>query len=116
MATDLSSNTGTYICSNQTTKSTPATDFSAVVEGLLMDLKIATPKINGFFAAIKREVFGGGVTVHAIAQCIETLSRSGCQNCLTVAYNNIQSCPPLAGGSSFDLGCFVRYSDTSFFL
>lgn len=102
------------VCSNRTVSKLP-TEFNATVESLLTELKTITPKINGFFVATSREVVGGGPKVYAIAQCVETLSSSGCQNCLTVAYNNINSCPPLSGGSSIDLGCFLRYSDTSFF-
>lgn len=101
------------VCSNRTVSK--PTEFNAMVESLLTELKTITPKINGFFVATSREVVGGGAKVYAIAQCVETLSSSGCQNCLTVAYNNINSCPPLSGGSSIDLGCFLRYSDTSFF-
>lgn len=110
MAT-LLGNTGK--CSNQTVSE--ATAFNTVVEGLLSDLEVATPKINGFFAATTREVVSGGARVYAVAQCAETVTQSVCQNCLKVAVINIQSCPPQAGGSSIDAGCFMRYSDTSFF-
>lgn len=86
-----------------------------MVETLLTQLKAITPKINGFFVATSRPVVGGGANVYAIAQCVETLDPSGCGNCLTVGYNNINKCPPLTGGSSIDVGCFLRYSDTPFF-
>ncbi|WOH15086.1 hypothetical protein DCAR_0934621 [Daucus carota subsp. sativus] len=91
--------------------------FSPVVEGLLTDLVAATPKIKGFFAATTRPVLNGGATgsVYAVAQCIETISRKDCQSCLTIGYNNIQSCPPASEASSADAGCFLRYSDASFF-
>lgn len=83
----------------------------------MTNLVAVTPKIDGFFAATTRPVFNGGVTttVYAVAQCIETISQKDCQSCLTTGYNNIQSCPPASGGSSVDAGCFLRYSDSSFF-
>ncbi|CAL5368228.1 unnamed protein product [Camellia sinensis] len=101
------------VCGNRTVSQ--ATAFDTAVQGLLTDLKIATPKINGFFAATKSEVVGGSATVYAVSQCAETISESTCQDCLTVAYVNIQSCPPNADGRAVDAGCFLRYSDTAFF-
>ncbi|GMP25644.1 hypothetical protein CsSME_00002406 [Camellia sinensis var. sinensis] len=101
------------VCGNRTVSQ--ATAFDTAVQGLLTDLKIATPKINGFFAATKSEVVGGSTTVYAVSQCAETISESTCQDCLTVAYANIQSCPPNADGRAVDAGCFLRYSDTAFF-
>lgn len=75
--------------------------------------------MKGFFAAAKRQVFGGGptaiATVYVVAQCVENISRSDCKTCLSRAYINVQTCPPQAGGSSIDAGCFLRYSDASFF-
>lgn len=101
------------VCGNRTVSQ--ATAFDTAVQGLLTDLKIATPKIIGFFAATKSEVVGGSATVYAVSQCAETISESTCQDCLTVAYANIQSCPPNADGRAVDAGCFLRYSDTAFF-
>ncbi|KAI8031382.1 Cysteine-rich receptor-like protein kinase 2 [Camellia lanceoleosa] len=101
------------VCGNRTVSQ--ATAFDTAVQGLLTDLKIATPKINGFFAATKSEVVGGSTTVYAVSQCAETISESTCQDCLTVAYANMQSCPPNADGRAVDGGCFLRYSDTAFF-
>ena len=84
---------------------------------MLKDLQVATPKINGFFAASKREVVdsSGNATVYAVAQCVETATESGCQNCLNVASNNIQVCVPNGDGRAVDAGCFLRYSDKPFF-
>ncbi|KAF5960322.1 hypothetical protein HYC85_001531 [Camellia sinensis] len=95
------------VCGNRTVSQ--ATAFDTAVQGLLTDLKITTPKINGFFAATKSEVVGGSATVYAVSQCAETISESTCQDCLTVAYVNIQN------GRAVDAGCFLRYSDTAFF-
>ncbi|KAK1401899.1 Cysteine-rich receptor-like protein kinase 2 [Heracleum sosnowskyi] len=104
------------VCSASKSKYDAVT-FTPVVEGLITDLVAATPKINGFFAATTRPVLNGGATatVYAVAQCIETISRKDCQSCLTIGYNNIQSCPPASEASSADAGCFLRYSDVSFF-
>lgn len=104
------------ICSPTQSK-IEATAFTPVVEGIITDLVAATPKIHGYFAATTRPVFSGGVTskVYAAAQCVETISQKDCHSCLTIGYNNLQSCPPGAEGSSADAGCFLRYSDASFF-
>ncbi|GFZ09575.1 cysteine-rich RLK (RECEPTOR-like protein kinase) 34 [Actinidia rufa] len=110
--TTLPGNVG--MCSNRT--ASQASAFDSAVQGLLTDLEAATPRINGSFAAVKRDVVGGGSTVYAVAQCAETVSESGCRDCLmVVAYGNLQSCPPDAEGRAVDAGCFLRYSDTPFF-
>lgn len=103
------------VCSNQSKSEAKA--FTPVVHGLITDLVSVTPKIDGFFTATTRPVFNGDATttVYAVAQCIETISQKDCQSCLTTGYSNIQSCPPASGGSSVDAGCFLRYSDSSFF-
>ncbi|KAB5516815.1 hypothetical protein DKX38_027463 [Salix brachista] len=101
-------------CGNQTT-STPDTTFNTTVAGLLGDLQVATPRINGFFAASKREVAGSNLSVHGIAQCVQTIDSAGCQACMEVAYKNIQKCPPKLDGRAHDAGCFMRYSDKPFF-
>ncbi|KAK7333064.1 hypothetical protein VNO80_29824 [Phaseolus coccineus] len=99
------------ICGNQT--AVGATDFNTTAQQVLKDLQIATPKITGFFAATKTQVAGGAM--YAIAQCAETVSESGCLDCLTVGYNNIHICLPNTEGRAFDAGCFMRYSETAFF-
>ncbi|KAI8031384.1 Cysteine-rich receptor-like protein kinase 2 [Camellia lanceoleosa] len=101
------------VCGNRTVSQ--ATAFYTAVQGVLTNLKIATPKINGFFAATKSVVVSSSTTVYAVSQCAETISESSCQDCLTVAYANIQICPPNADGRAVDAGCFLRYSDTAFF-
>ncbi|KAE8022178.1 hypothetical protein FH972_008002 [Carpinus fangiana] len=103
------------ICGNQT--ASQPTAFSAAVKELLADLQVATPRINGFFAASKKEAVGsaGNATVYAVAQCAETVSEIGCQDCLTVASRNAQVCIPSAVARAVDAGCFLRYSDTPFF-
>ncbi|KAF7130409.1 hypothetical protein RHSIM_Rhsim10G0182200 [Rhododendron simsii] len=100
------------ICGNHT--AAQPTAFQTAAQGLLTDLETATPRINGYFAAATRAVSGGG-TVYAVAQCVQSVSESGCLGCLQVAYGNIQSCPPYTDGRAIDPGCFFRYSDTAFF-
>lgn len=101
------------ICGNRTVS--PPTAFNEAVQGLLTDLVIATPRINGYFAATSRQVVGGGRRVYAVAQCVETTGQTNCLDCLTQANVNIGTCPPEADGRAIDAGCFMRYSDTSFF-
>ncbi|XP_027075665.1 cysteine-rich receptor-like protein kinase 2 [Coffea arabica] len=101
------------ICSTQT--GSRENEFGAQAQALLKDLQLATPRITGYFAASKREVSPGGRTVYGVAQCAETISQSGCEDCLTVAFNNIQGCLPNADGRAVDVACFLRYSETSFF-
>ncbi|KAE8022180.1 hypothetical protein FH972_008004 [Carpinus fangiana] len=103
------------ICGNQT--ASQPTAFGAAVKELLADLQVATPRINSFFAASKKEAVGsaGNATVYAVAQCAETVSEIGCQDCLTVASRNAQVCIPGTVARAVDAGCFLRYSDTPFF-
>ncbi|KAM7464837.1 hypothetical protein LguiB_012399 [Lonicera macranthoides] len=111
---DETANPGSMgLCGNQA--ASQATAFATTVQGLLTDLVVATPRINGYFAATTRAAVGADLTVYAVAQCAQTVSSSGCLNCLSVARNNIQSCPPDADARAVDAGCFLRYSNTSFF-
>ncbi|XP_042442599.1 cysteine-rich receptor-like protein kinase 2 [Zingiber officinale] len=83
--------------------------FAAALRALLEDLSAATPRTPQFFAAAEREgVFG-------IAQCVTTIDEEGCGQCLAVAVNNAELCLPGADGRAVDAGCFMRYSDESFF-
>lgn len=83
---------------------------------MLVDLETATPKTNGYFAATLKQVIGElNTTVYGVAQCAETITKTGCEECLKVAFGNLQGCLPDSGGSAVDSGCFLRYSDTSFF-
>ncbi|KAG5529769.1 hypothetical protein RHGRI_030225 [Rhododendron griersonianum] len=102
--TTLPGNMG--ICGNDT--AAQPTAFQTAAQGLLTDLETATPRINGYFAAATRAVSGGGGTVYAVAQCAQSVSVSGCLDCLQVAYGNIQSCPPDTDGRAVDAGCFFR--------
>ncbi|GKV22642.1 hypothetical protein SLEP1_g32494 [Rubroshorea leprosula] len=102
----------TMVCGNQT--ASKRTSFNASVVGLLNDLQVATPRIDGYFAASKKEV-SGNIKVYGVAQCIETISKSDCRNCMAVVYSDIQRCPPKSDGRAMDAGCFLRYSESPFF-
>ncbi|XP_037493985.1 cysteine-rich receptor-like protein kinase 42 [Jatropha curcas] len=101
-------------CENQTTSLTAA--FQTTADSLLRDLQIATPRINGFFTASKRDIVGvSNASVYGIAQCVQTIDMSGCLACMQVAYANIQRCLPKTDGRAVDSGCFMRYSNKPFF-
>ncbi|KAK7852687.1 cysteine-rich receptor-like protein kinase 2 [Quercus suber] len=107
-------------CGNRTASQSNA--FVETMERVLAELQVAVPRIDGFFAAIKKKVGGGGggdsgnnMTVYGVAQCVESASKGACQECLKVAYGNIERCLPETGGKAVDAGCFLRYSDTPFF-
>ncbi|KAJ0974320.1 hypothetical protein J5N97_016285 [Dioscorea zingiberensis] len=94
------------ICGNSTTT---AAGFADDVQRLMLDLSQATPRIGKYFAAAVRN------GVYAVAQCVETVAESTCEDCLSVAYRNIEGCPPDAEARAVDAGCFMRYSDEAFF-
>ncbi|KAG6474901.1 hypothetical protein ZIOFF_064117 [Zingiber officinale] len=83
--------------------------LTAAVRALMADLNAATPRIPKFFAAAARE------GVFAVAQCLETESEEGCEQCLAKAVGNVMQCLPHADGRALDVECFMRYSDESFF-
>ncbi|KAK3218674.1 hypothetical protein Dsin_012644 [Dipteronia sinensis] len=115
---DQSTQEGRFgFCGNRT--ALQVTAFSAAVKELVQNLQVTTPKISGFFVASKEELVGGGggnnTAVYGVAQCVETISESGCRDCLATAYDSIQRCFGNAFGWAVDVGCFLRYSDTPFF-
>ncbi|XP_063939064.1 cysteine-rich receptor-like protein kinase 42 [Daucus carota subsp. sativus] len=91
--------------------------FGQIVQGLLTEMVAATPKMKNYFAAAKRQVLSNGTTptVYAVAQCVETVSQSDCGSCLTQIYTRLKTCLPQPGGTCVEAGCFLRYSDSSFF-
>ncbi|KAL4577877.1 hypothetical protein LXL04_013992 [Taraxacum kok-saghyz] len=111
--TTLPGNVG--LCGNRT--SSRQRVFETTVDGLMSNLSIATPKINGFFAAATAAVNGTNTsTAYAIAQCAPTVTRDGCSDCLQKAYSNIQSCATdVTDGRGVDSGCFMRFSASPFF-
>lgn len=103
------------LCGNRT--SSRQNVFETAVDGLLTNLSIATPRIDGFYAAVTAPVSGTNTsTAYAIAQCAETITPDGCRICLQLAYTNIKSCATdVTDGRAIDTGCFMRYSASAFF-
>ncbi|XP_054796488.1 cysteine-rich receptor-like protein kinase 3 isoform X2 [Prosopis cineraria] len=104
----------TASCGGNQTKGEAST-FTSAVRQQLMNLQMTIPKISGSFAAMKTQVPNNGPTIYAFAQCIETVTESGCFNCLNAASSNMPTCLPNSDGRAFADGCFMRYSTTSFF-
>ncbi|KAL8240497.1 hypothetical protein R6Q59_013852, partial [Mikania micrantha] len=100
-------------CDNKSA-SQPAT-FNQVVDGLLSDIRDATPKTSNLYAASTRQIISQNATVFATAQCIENITQTICQNCMKSAYEKLSNCPPSIQGRFSDMACFARYSDTRFF-
>ncbi|XP_054796440.1 cold-responsive protein kinase 1-like isoform X2 [Prosopis cineraria] len=100
-------------CGNQTARE--STEFTSLVQQVLMNLQTTPPKRRGLFAATKAQLPENGSTIYAFAQCTETITQNGCLNCLNTGYNNILTCFPNSDGKAFAAGCFMRYSSTSFF-
>ncbi|KAL7135411.1 hypothetical protein ABFS83_11G093800 [Erythranthe nasuta] len=101
------------ICGNRTASQPSAFNSNALT--LLKDLQTATPRINGYYAAVVSSNGANSSSVYGVAQCAESISQSGCSDCLTVAYGNIQGCLPNTDGRAIDAACFIRYSDARFF-
>ncbi|KAJ3682312.1 hypothetical protein LUZ60_014885 [Juncus effusus] len=83
--------------------------LSTETTGLVSDLAKAVPKTAKFFAAVERD------GLYGTAQCVETLTKSTCAQCLQVAVTNIDGCLPEPNGRAIDAGCFMRYSNDAFF-
>ncbi|XP_024988257.1 cysteine-rich receptor-like protein kinase 2 [Cynara cardunculus var. scolymus] len=103
------------ICGNQSTSHQPTTMFREVVDGLLLDIKDATPKTSNFYVASTRQITSGNAMVYSIAQCVENTSQTVCQTCLNTIYTYLYNCLPNTEGRSINMGCFARYSETPFF-
>lgn len=55
---------------------------------------------------------GGSGKVQGVAQCVQDLSISECQDCLGVATESLKTeCPSASWGDMFLAKCYVRYSD-----
>ncbi|CAH1429770.1 unnamed protein product [Lactuca virosa] len=104
---------GIEICGN--TKSPQQTEFKKTVEGLISDLRTATPRTSDFYAVSTRALPDRSGTVYGIAQCNLNLSQSVCEDCLNSRYSSLDDCLPSTNGWAFNNGCFMRYSNTPFF-
>ncbi|KAI3519030.1 hypothetical protein L1887_08003 [Cichorium endivia] len=110
---DANVRAGIVICGNTT--SPQQTQFRKSVEGLISDLRTATPRTSDFYAASTREIPDLSTTVYGIAQCNLNLSQSVCKDCLESRYSSLDDCLPNTNGRAVDNGCFMRYSSTPFF-
>ncbi|KAI9073133.1 hypothetical protein K1719_044910 [Acacia pycnantha] len=113
-------NFNAVLCGNQTARESSTTLFTSVVQQVLVNLQTTTPKTQGFFVATKAQLpdnnnNNNGTIIYAFAQCVETISQSGCEDCLKTGYSNLQTCLPNSNGKTEANGCFMRYSTTSFF-
>ncbi|KAI3794379.1 hypothetical protein L1987_37010 [Smallanthus sonchifolius] len=102
------------ICGNQSTSQTTTT-FSQDVNGLLSDIKVATPETSNFYVASTTQITSENATVYAIAQCVENINKAICQDCINMAYTNLHNCLPRTEARFIGMGCFARYSVTPFF-
>ncbi|KAK4278125.1 hypothetical protein QN277_016016 [Acacia crassicarpa] len=97
-------------------KAKNSTELASTVEQVITNLGTATPRIPGYYAATKAPVpNSNGSSIYAFAQCLETLTQSGCQDCLNTGLKNFQICLPNTNAKTYDAGCFMRYSTTAFF-
>ncbi|KAI3722977.1 hypothetical protein L2E82_34228 [Cichorium intybus] len=110
---DANIRAGIVICGNTT--SPQQTQFRKSVEGLISDLRTATPRTSDFYAASTREIPDLSTTIYGIAQCNLNLSQSVCKDCLKSRYSSLDDCLPNTNGRAIDNGCFMRYSSTPFF-
>jgi len=54
-------------------------------------------------------------SLYGLAQCWVSLVTGSCETCLTAAQNQLLTCPPRIEGRGLEAGCFMRYSNYSFF-
>ncbi|XP_028792809.1 cysteine-rich receptor-like protein kinase 42 isoform X1 [Neltuma alba] len=90
--------------------------LASTAQEVLTNLNIVIPRIPNFFAATKTPVPNShGLYIYAFAQCVETVSQSGCQDCLYHALINFHTCLPNSNARAYEAGCFMRYSTNAFF-
>ena len=114
--TETTENFNSVYCGNQSARES-TTLFTSFVQQVLINLQKITPTKQGFSMAAEAQMHNGnnnGTTVYAFAQCIQTITQSGCNECLKACYSNMQMCLPNSDGRAFAAGCFLRYSTASF--
>ncbi|KAK1410565.1 hypothetical protein QVD17_37102 [Tagetes erecta] len=100
------------ICGNQ---SASEPTFRQDVDGMLSDIRVATPKTSNYYVASTTQITSENTTVFAIAQCVENTNQGICRNCINMAYANLYTCLPSTEARFISMGCFARYSVTPFF-
>ncbi|MFS7954996.1 putative non-specific serine/threonine protein kinase [Helianthus anomalus] len=89
--------------------------FNQGVDGVLSNIKDATPKTSNYYVASITQVTSENATVYATAQCIANINQTICQTCMNAAYDKLTTCLPSTQGRFSDMACFVRYSELPFF-
>ncbi|KAI9100275.1 hypothetical protein K1719_024493 [Acacia pycnantha] len=113
---DQSIDAGNHIRCGNGTVAKNSTELASTVQQVLQNLVEATPRIPGFFAATITPVPNSNASnIYAIAQCLETVTQSGCQDCLESGLRNFQICIPNPNAQIFYAGCYMRYSTSAFF-
>jgi hypothetical protein len=79
---------------------------------LVKNMSVEAVRNGGFYAGF---VDRHNVTVHGLAQCWETLNRSGCVECLSKASVRIGSCLVNEEGRVLSAGCYMRFSTQKFY-
>ncbi|XP_071707548.1 cysteine-rich receptor-like protein kinase 2 [Rutidosis leptorrhynchoides] len=101
-------------CGNQSS-SHSILNFNQSVGEFLSEIRDVTPKISNLYVASARQITNVNTTVYAMAQCVESTNQAVCRTCMNAAYDKLNDCLPSTEGRFFDMGCFVRYSETQFF-
>ncbi|KAF5798583.1 putative protein kinase RLK-Pelle-DLSV family [Helianthus annuus] len=107
--------TGSQYLSCGNNQSTSRPTFNQGVDGLLSNIKDATPKTSNYYVASITQVTSENATVYATAQCIANINQTICQTCMNAAYDKLTTCLPSTQGRFSDMACFVRYSELPFF-
>lgn len=92
--------------------------FSEEGSTFLKDLQLATPNMEGFYAASKMKLKkANNLTIYGVAQCVETINQDACRRCLANGYETIitNNCLSFTDGRLIDAACFMRFSDAPFF-
>lgn len=98
------------VCSFNSNSSEPV-KFREAVNELIGNVTVEAEKNKGFAVYSSSS---SNITVHALAQCWESLDTALCSSCLRAASSSILACTPAVEGRSLNAGCYLRYSTTIF--
>lgn len=97
-------------CSSSKNSSQPGI-FKEALERVIESVSLKAQKNQGF-AVASHSV--SNLTLHALAQCWESLDKKTCNSCLQASASSIMSCYPGVDGRSLNAGCYMRYSNEVF--
>ncbi|KAG9130131.1 hypothetical protein Leryth_019949 [Lithospermum erythrorhizon] len=83
--------------------------FKKDAEGLIDNVTSSALGSGGGYAV------RGSKGVYGLAQCWKTLSKSGCEDCLRKAGQDLKTCLPKREGKALYTGCYLRYSTSKFY-